>query len=262
MIAVLPFCPKDVDLAKQLLAWIADLGECSYHSCMLAVDSQVKEEDRLEVKKLANRAFGHNWAINIAIGETPNYAIACNRMFERASNQIKETCKDPFLWLEPDAVPVKKGWLDTLEEAYRRQPKRYMGAIVKSEGALAAPADVKQHLAMVAVYPANAHTDLAEFFNANRAFDLASHEFLPPRAMNTRLIHQFFPERDKLITFKTERAEDDPVNVRTPASLWPEAVLFHQSKDGSLIKVLRDKLILPKDLSPDVRRMKEAALAK
>ncbi|HEU4344045.1 MAG TPA: hypothetical protein VFU31_21020 [Candidatus Binatia bacterium] len=257
LIVAIPYCTKDVDLARKLLLWIAELGGVEKHFCLLGADSAVPEEQSAELKKIAAEAFGYAWTIRCNIGEVSAYQIACNRMFSRMANQIQQTCRHPFLWLEPDCVPVKKDWLDQLSDGYHEQPKRYLGRIIDSQDAKVAPADIKKHMAMVAVYPQDAFSDLKPYLEGQRAFDLAAHEFLVPRATDTKLIQQFFPPRDQMITFKAERVDEDPVNVRTPKSLFPETVLFHQSKDGTLIDVLRPQLIIPKDLSPDLRKAME-----
>jgi len=258
---VLNYHKGDLEQARKLLGWIGELGGCPRHACMLSADAQVDQADRDELKKLAREAFGHAWSIVVSVGVCKTYAIACNRAFERASHQLQETCRWPFLWLEPDAVPLKKDWLDQLADAYDNQPRRYQGVIVDSAEAKVAPADVKKHMAMVGIYPPDAHSDLVQFFKGERAFDLAAHEFMVPRATHTDLQIQFFPPRDQMIEFKAERTEEDPVNVRTLKSLRPDAVLFHQVKNPSLINVLRPQLIIPKDLSPDLRKAREAAQA-
>jgi hypothetical protein len=259
---LLPYCTKDLTLARNLLLWIGELGGCPNHSCLLGADSAIKQEDRDELKKLAQDVFGHASSVIVTVGQVEQYQQACNRMFERLSFQLMQTTKWPFLWLEPDCVPLKKGWLDELADGYYSQPRRYFGPIIKSEGAVSAPADIKQHLAAVSVYPVNAHSDLAEYTKGARCWDMASHEFLPPRATDQKLIHHFWAGPDNQITFKTERTDEDPVNVRTVKSIWPEAVLFHQSKDGSLINVLRDRVIVPPDLSPDLKKLHPANKAK
>jgi hypothetical protein len=258
LIAVIPYHNGDVELARNLLLWVSELGGCKNHACLLGADSGTKMEERIELKKLAQDAFGHATSVVVAVGDFPTYQVATNRMFERLSNQIEQTCKWPFLWLEPDCVPMKKDWLDQLADGYASQPKRYFGPIIKTDATMIAPADIKEHLTMVSVYPVNAHTELAEFFKGDRAFDMASHEYLPPRATDTRLISHFWPPRDQLATFKAVRTEEDPINVLTPERIWPEAVLWHQDKSGTLIPILRERLIVPKDLSPDLKKLHPA----
>ena len=48
----------------------------------------------------------------------------CNNF---AFHQAAVVCKGhPFLWMEPDAIPLKTGWVQTLEKEYHRLHKEFM----------------------------------------------------------------------------------------------------------------------------------------
>jgi hypothetical protein len=59
---------------------------------------------------------------------------------------------------------------------------------------------------------------------------------------NTNLIQHFWGKPNLAPTFVHERTERSPENTFTLANLRKEAVLFHRNKDGTLIRLLQDKL--------------------
>jgi hypothetical protein len=158
-------------------------------------------------------------------------------MFQRAAGHI-ETCFKPWpwLWCEPDCVPLKAGWLDALGNAACFSPKHYIGPISrqKQEGV----PDVVMFA--TAIYPHNAHTELQKFCDGKKAFDMAFSEYVVPRAQHTPLIQHVFGAPNDPPKFKDVKLEEDGPNVGTLANISKEAVLFHRNKDGSLIDLLRN----------------------
>lgn len=239
LLVVLPYCPKDVAQAKELLTWIAELAEESHTrhcSVLLVADSAVPVDTCKELKAIAQRAFVHDETIAVKVPETrQNWPMAPNVMFHEASKQVIECYKLPWLWLEPDAVPLKASWLYDLQTAYYQSPKHYMGAFVES----AQPNLPPVHMAGVGIYPSNAHPAMRQFCAGEDAFDMAMAQYVVPRATRTNLIQSLWGEPDLPPVF-VEAKQGQPNEV-TLDVIQPEAVLFHRSKDGALIRLLRER---------------------
>jgi hypothetical protein len=159
-----------------------------------------------------------------------------NLMFAAAARQVAECYRMPWLWFEPDAVPIKPGWLDGIAAAYWRCPKRFMGSLVPADNQPDMP---PVHLAGCAVYPPDAFAVMEQFTKGNVAFDIAAAGYTVPRAVNCPLMQHFWGQPDASPTFTTETQA--PPNSVTLDFIHPVSLMFHRTKDGSLIDLLREK---------------------
>jgi hypothetical protein len=58
-----------------------------------------------------------------AIDETDRYPDRNNFAFHQA---VVEMAGETFFWLEPDSIPIKKNWLQTIEKEYLESWKQFM----------------------------------------------------------------------------------------------------------------------------------------
>jgi hypothetical protein len=58
-----------------------------------------------------------------AIEETTQYPDRNNFAFHQAANQM---AGEPFFWLEPDSIPIKKDWLHSIKKEYLSSGKQFM----------------------------------------------------------------------------------------------------------------------------------------
>ncbi len=237
LICVIPYCQSDHQAAKRLLEWIKELDPHQYHHLLLVADDSVPIEIKRELDALGKSIFASCESITpkVPAAISHNYHPAAAMMFHQAMSHIKSCYRWPWLWCEPDCVPLKSGWLDALAEGYATCPKRYMGALAtfKQEGV---PPTV---MFATAVYPPLAFDDLKLFCDGKQAFDMAFSGFVVPRAQNTTLIQHVFGAPNDPPRFKDLKDTADGPNVGTLASIKDDAVLFHRNKDGSLIELLR-----------------------
>lgn len=131
--------------------------------------------------------------------------------------------KTPWLFLEPDCCPLRAGWLDAIAAEYKAAGKPFTGARVEV-------ADVPLHMSGNAVYPVDmfAHAGLALIAN-DIAWDVAAASQIVPQAHFTKLIEHAW----KHPTFESWEQVEREVSK--------EAVVYHASKDGSLIRLLRER---------------------
>lgn len=238
LLAVLPYCSSDHPHALRLLKWIQELDSKVHHSLLLVADDSVTMETKKEIDALGKAIFDHCETIPLKCPApiNGNYHVPAAFMFLKAMGHIDACYKANFLWLEPDAVPLCAGWLDSLSESYASCPKRFLGSIhtPKQDGL------PKTVMFATAVYPNCAYEELKQFCDGKQqAFDMAFSNHVVPRAANTHLIQHIFGAPNDPPRFKDLKMPDDGPNVGTLDNIRKDAVLFHRNKDGSLIELLR-----------------------
>lgn len=237
LLVVLPYHSGDFEIAKKLLDWIVELGSCKPHSLLLAADSAVPQSTMRELMDIVRPMFHKVETMIVTV--PANAAWPPNSMFLQAANQVKENYKHDFLWMEPDSIPIYPGWLDDIAEEYGECPKRFMGSIIHQEGQIGLPAD---YLNGVAVYPNDAIeilNNLPTVKDGTQAWDIGSASAVIPKAMNTNLIYHFFGTKEMPPVFVSAKMPDSPKNHVTLDFVPLGAALFHRSKDGKLIELLR-----------------------
>ncbi len=244
LLCVIPYCGKEAGPVRLLLEWIAELGGCDAHHCLLVVDSKVEKNDREWIRLSAENCFSTVESIEFQEGTPPKglrwpiWRYWANQMFLLAANHIGENCRLPFLWLEADATPTKAGWLDEIANAYYSQPKRFMGPIILNQSADRPAYWPERHMAGVAVYPMTAVNVLRKWCGPETTWDLGGGPDVVPKASKTRLIQHFYGVSEaEAWSFK---CDDGRIVGQGGFSPREDAVLFHRCKDGSLIKCLRE----------------------
>lgn len=219
MLTVIPFCNKDKPIAVHLAEWIAELGGVKAHDCMLVHPPTTEPSGVMEPLR---EAFKKLYILRTPDDED-GWPQGPNLLFRRAAIQIEATSPQPWLWLEPDAIPVVAYWLDAIEGEYKSiDPKRpFLGVRVEIP-------KIIPHMSGVAAYPGNAPS-LAPLLVTCRkvAFDVNGSSQVLPKLTSTALIqHEWKPP-----TFATA---GDLSRVRDGV------VIYHQCKDSSLIARLRE----------------------
>lgn len=227
----------DLQLAKNLLSWIASLGKNEPHTLLIVVDETIATPEREALKALGKKSFGMMALIPSSVPCT----WKPNQMFLSAAKWLNECSKMPWLWLEPDATPLKEGWLDAISEEYALSPMKLLGPIVKQNTNPALPGS---HLTGTAVYS----PDTWELISENEklrsqvvAWDMELASAFVPRAKFSNTIAHFYGKKDLAPHFVEKKSEDDPENFITLDVIPKSAVLFHRVKDGSLINLLKKK---------------------
>jgi hypothetical protein len=233
MTVVLAFSPADADQALALLDFIGQLGGCQEYSALLVVDAAVDWSKCIDALTLANRAFRDS---RIITTESPvtGWPAGANALWLAAAKHCK-SAGTSFLWLEADSIPLKRGWLVSIDKM--RKGSRYFGHIYMYRE------QVMQVMSGIAVYPPEAFDLIAPCIGAEptKAWDVSSAEAIIPLATHTKLIHHFYGEKDLAPTFVENRTAETRRNAFTLDQLPPEAVIYHRNKDGALIELLRKK---------------------
>jgi len=229
MRVVIPYCKRDIMLCSDLLSWIKELGGCEEFDATLA-SPFVGFEVLQGMRQKACQCFrGVDVIVKTGAPQEEPWPLGANRLFEATIAKIHE----PFLWLEPDAVPLKEGWLHRIASVYSVCEHSFMGSINEKDGV--------RHLSGVAVYPDDARNYYVKTLPSAEAFDMVGQEIILNDTYHTKLIYNFWGRHGLPPTFKETLENGDPENTLTLASIPKDAVLFHRSKDGTLLKLLREQ---------------------
>jgi hypothetical protein len=223
MLIVLPFCQKDAALAIKVLRWAHHLDGHVPFKALLVHDGEVTP-DGVRVAAETYFASVDIFKCSAWPGKHKQWPFPQNHCYQEVCSYIfAKQLKEPFLWWEPDATPLKAGWLKAIADEHAKGGKAYTGHIV------GAPYG---HLTGVAVYPWCVPVYSRQAMGAtNIPWDLASKAEVVPHCHRANHLIQHIWERDGLpLSFK-DKADVDAI-------LSPTAVLFHRCKDGSLIDIL------------------------
>lgn len=240
MIVILAFYPGDSEQALRSLDWMRQLGGCQSHDCALVVDAGVEWGTALEAVAAANKAFR---TATVITNDAPvtGWIQGSNSLFKTAA-QYARKAGQPFLFLEPDAVPTQPDWLYRIKGEYVGMRDvvgtKFMGAVVFHQS----PNLANPYLEGCAVYPAEAWSIMETQFNPAISWTLACAEAVLPYAANSNLFQHFWgPRRDFPPTFAGQRQWNSPENTLTLDDIRPGTALFHRCKDRTLIDLLKRK---------------------
>lgn len=235
MTVIFPFYDGDVSTLERLLDWIGMLDGSHKHHAVLCADLAVTVNQALQVIEKARHLFRTARMITTE-KSVSGWPQGPNSLFVRAARYVAQQHTGPWLWMETDAVPLRPRWLDYLEARYLEVGKPILGAIIPCSD----PRMPDQHISGCAIYPENFY-GMAERLlldNPQIAFDIALAPLAIPMAAHDELFHCFWGEKNRPPKFSAVRQKPDEFTLE---HLNEKAVLFHRNKDGSLIRMLRDK---------------------
>ena len=194
------------------------LGGASRHQIVVMPAHGVSTDGVMEP---LSKAFGKAEELP-CFHQERGWPVSCNRAFEQAAWHSYQVTKQSFLWMEPDAIPLKSSWLDDIEAEYSQCGKPFMGDYVKIAGVM--PNGIN-HMSGIAVYHWDMPRILPSVFNNDfTAWDIASGNQVSAQLHRTSLIHHDW------VPTKQWRRE-----VVTKECVNPLAVIYHPDKLGVLI---------------------------
>jgi len=235
MQVVIAFHSGDAEQAADLLLWIEQLGGAPAHEALLMVDGGVRWDVVIDIITLANRVFRHVTVIALE-DSIIGWPRGANALFLRAAEHCAGL-NQPFLWLEPDCVPLSRDWLERIQQSYT---DGFLGHIYECNS----PGLPRRLLSGVAVYPPSAY-EITHPFVGNQphlAWDVSAAEAILPTAKDSHLFHHFWGDKDLPPTFASSKTDQSPINTLTLDHLRKGAVLFHRNKDGTLRQLVAQKL--------------------
>lgn len=239
MTVCIAFYHGDLAECRRLLLWIERLGKCLNHDAMLVTQADTPWHEVQEMRDIAERIFSR---VEVVTNPEPvnGWPQAFNSLFLAAAKVRAVKGLGPWLWLEPDAVPLKSGWLDALESDWAKCGKPCMGTVVlRGNNDTRLP---ERHMPATAVYDWSMADVFGPFCEQPGAADIAAADAIMPLMAQTNLIQHFWGRMNLPPTFADRKGPGDPENLLTSAFIRPDAVLFHRNKDGSLIRLLQERL--------------------
>lgn len=226
VLLTLGFHTGDAVQAERLCDWIYQLQEREQiGTALLVCDSEVHPEMQTKVRLAAEVAF-HSVELVVATPtERAGKTDRSNNLIRFAARHIAAAYRTPWLWIEPDCVPLKKTWFFDLALGYYSQPKRFFGSHLKS---IKGAGEEQISLARVAIYPQDAVNDIEPFCSGTAPFNLFGGKALVERSTKSRLVQQ--------IAYNHETDFD---------KIRPDAVMLHSDKTGALISHLRAQREVP-----------------
>lgn len=231
MKVIFPCCDKDIGDLSRLLQWMARLGSYKNHEAIIVCDAATPFDQVMNARGQVGQMFGQ---ARVIASERPvsGWPDGPNSLVRTAM----KTCEPPFLWLEPDCVPMRSTWLDEIASAYAQCGKAFMGHIYDCKQ----PGLPDKVMSGIAVYGEK----LPVLDQSPRAWDMDCAEMMVAGA-HTPLIHHFWGQPNLGPVFVSRRSEHSPVNALTLEDIPKEAALFHRDKTHSLIRILERQMFPP-----------------
>ena len=137
ILTVIPFWKDNAAQTEQLLEFVfAQNDRAIIPAHVLLVCPPTVDKEMLErIKISAELAFRGVHLLEVrplSDARAPKWKNA-NNVFTQAALHISKAFRWPFLWLEPDCVPLRRGWHSRLVLEYGTQPKHFFGARLKIE---------------------------------------------------------------------------------------------------------------------------------
>lgn len=239
MILVLAFHSADAHQLHALLRFCSELGGCAKHKALLVADADTPYPTCAKAQSLAKQCFGEVRCVSNGKG-VKGWPQGPNSLFWAAAQYIyAHWAEEPgWLLMETDAVPLKPGWLDAIEHEYRSQLHPFMGDVyhgLDSNTGLPVRA-----LSGIAVYTSDTPLYLTNNDNT-QAWDMENRAYLLEHGHATGLIKHLYGTKELPPTFVARKDNATP-NAFTVDDIRKEAVVFHRNKDGTLLKLLRERL--------------------
>ncbi len=223
ILTVISFTADNAPIAERLCDWIFHLsGRNQKGHALLVAAADVHKEMCAKTSIAAEVAFESSELIVAPDIGTQSPVAVANQMFKFSGDYIVRHFKCPWLWLEPNCVPLKPDWREILSAAYDSQPKRYMGSHLRLSP-MAADSPERLCLSRCSIYPYDAIGDMSPFCDAPAPFQISSAQQVLSRSTKSRLIQELIYSND-------------------PSKVRPDACVLNGDKSGELIEHLRASL--------------------
>jgi hypothetical protein len=234
MIIVIHVCSKDVDAALRNLAWVKELDGKVPFDCLISHEIGFAANQVMASASEYFRSVSEFGYSVMSRRHEPWPAFQNWAWRKTALGVLRLPNHEPWLWWEQDAVPLRAGWLDTLDAAYTASVKLFLGTIGAAPSAMH-----PEHLNGVAVYPHDVTANGPEsLFYSGEAFDVAGGwRVLQKSEISSLFQHVWSREGNQspnACTFP------DAASMKLVST---DAVLFHRCKDGTLIDRIREGLL-------------------
>lgn len=227
---ILPVCKSDFDLAYAHAEWLASLGKQPF-TAVVAWDKSLNTPAMGRLLCLFTNAFEKIEHMRYPAPPLLAWPQAPNWAFQHIAHQMAEQ-QHPWLWLEADAVILRKDAFKVINSEYHRRGKSWMGPTVPNQG----------NTNGVCVYPSNAASRMPRAMEVRDvAWDYAMTDDISSDRddCSDLFSHVWIIVGDEAKSTGIGEAPKNFTTARANKWIHPGSVLFHRSKDSSLVALLR-----------------------
>jgi hypothetical protein len=233
MLVVYPFCSKDWSQTVQNLRWAKELDGHLPFRAILSHDDATKAEFVEQVQQAASDVYAETELFWYPAPLKTSWPAAPNWAWQNAARYMAALHKEPWLWLEADCIPIRKGWLTDIAAEHARCGKAFSGHRVEG----------MYHMSGCCVYPpVVAEYSIAALQTEEAAWDVVLGKDIQEHmhAAHTLFQHSWCinPADGKAWNgsgaVPTFNSPHDVVRL-----VDTTMALFHRNKDGTLIEQLR-----------------------
>lgn len=228
---MLPFFSGDSWLAEKNLLWMQELDGKLDYDCILSYDTQT---DPTKVNEVASQMFRSVKHFKYKRLPEPNWPVPQNHAFTSTAHFMHKLGQ-PWLWVESDSVPMRKGWLADIAREHERGTKPFTGHWN----------EVTKVFNGVAVYPHDVARYSSHAMMATITFDKDGRQ--PPWDVYcSKQVEPHLNKANQLFQHiwnnpATNAAWTFPDLKTVKAVCRPGIALFHRNKTGDLIDRLREE---------------------
>ena len=234
VMVVIPFCNGDGRMFFKNIEWWRDLNDGQRHEfdALLSYENNTNQQVVHQITALAKTLFRNVYTTSYPHGQPGEWMQTI--AFRHAATQVQLRFNQPFIWIEYNMIPLKRGWLDALVNAYRVCGKPFAGPIVPNMG----------HMNGTGIYPADTPSRIPRGINATRtAWDVAMKPEMIQHChdLSALMYHCWGVNGGRLHPYHGTAPSfwhNDLIN-----QIPPSAMTFHRCKDGSLIDRLRERKV-------------------
>ena len=142
-------------LGTEWLNWVAELGGLSSHDLVLLTSPSAELPQSVRAWRSVSHYTDRVNATGWPIGPNETWKQMLWILQDLPKVKKDERWRAPFLWIEPDCIPIREGWLATLEAEYQvalGAGKAFMGTCVPADPRHRCP----EHMTGNAIYPFDA----------------------------------------------------------------------------------------------------------
>jgi len=245
---VIPIADSDANRIN-LFAWaINEHGPYPEHELLVVASKDAQYlSDKLYL--LIQHNFGKKNIESFEGYIEKGWPIGPNIYWKKTIELLRESGNtSPWLWMETDLVPLREGWIDTLEAEYKSAGKPFMGAIESNKVRTRRNVEAKsgEHMVGIGVYPPEVEKYISdwEFIDdIEKAFDWVLGWQIAPQTHDGGLILNSYRTRDY-------RIEDGKVtcnNINTSSNshdhdrpITSKTILHHGCKDQSIVRLMQE----------------------
>ena len=251
MLLVLPVTRADSKLAKPLLSLMAKLGGIRPHKLVLAFTKTIPEVERKEIEAEA-APCGDVTSITLATTDERGWPRSANSVFSECARTVfqnngwNEPC---WYFFEADNTPMCRDWLAQLQAEYNLAKMPCMGVVNRTMRGIGTANRHQDgtHLVGTSIYPTDLwkSVKLCKHINLlTDPFDVAIQWEVVPKSHNTELIqHNWNSLRYKRSGVRIScQSTGNYDSTEYAQPVRAKAVVVHGCKDGSLIKLVEERL--------------------